>query len=100
MENRVMNLSAVHESEKPVSAKKYFSDGGSDVLCIQILESQLLKEHITKIPARLLCVSGKVSYKDEQNENHLLTSGQYIDIIPFVKHWVEGIENSQLILIK
>jgi quercetin dioxygenase-like cupin family protein len=95
-----MNLSENHIPDKEVSAKSVFEKTEAKVTAIQILKDGLLKEHSTKTPAVLVCVSGEVVYEDEKNNKELLTSGDYYDIEPMVKHWVKGIKNSQLLLIK
>ena len=53
-----MNLIDVHDN-KGVSAKPISQSIASKVIAIQILTNELLKEHITKIPAVLFCVLGK-----------------------------------------
>ena len=95
-----MNLKDVHKNEKEVSAKAISSFSNCKVTAIQILENGLLKEHITKTPALLLCVNGEVLFQDETKQEVLLKSGDFHKIEPMLKHWVKGISKSQLILIK
>ena len=95
-----MNLKDIHPADKEVSAKSIASAVGGKVTAIQILESGLLKEHITKIPAILVCVLGEVIYEDENNNKITLKAGDFHEITPMVKHWVKGVLNSQLILVK
>ncbi len=94
-----MKLIDIHD-KKGVSAKPISQNLTSKVIAIQILANELLKEHITNIPAVLICVLGEVDYKDEKGTKINLKSGDYFEIEPMVKHWVKGIQDSQLLLIK
>ncbi|MBB4118997.1 quercetin dioxygenase-like cupin family protein [Mesonia hippocampi] len=94
-----MNLIDIHEN-KSVSAKQLSTAITSKVIALQILANGLLKEHITNTPAVLICVKGEVIYEDERGNKINLTSGDFKEIEPLVKHWVKGIRDSQLILIK
>lgn len=92
-----MNLKELH-TDKEVSAKPVSQALKSKVISIQILKNGILKEHLTKEPALLVCVSGEVEYEDERGSSVPLRSGDFHEIEPLVKHWVKGIEDSQLIL--
>ncbi len=95
-----MNLSDKHDSKRPISASPLFKGTEGTVTCLQILKDQELKEHTTKVPALLICVSGEVVFENEQGLKETLSSGDYINIESMVKHWVNGSEDSQLLLIK
>jgi quercetin dioxygenase-like cupin family protein len=95
-----MNIQSVHTEEKAVSAKKLFSTTEGNVAALQILAGGLLKEHITAVPALLICINGHAVFKNEQGMLENLLSGDMVNIEPNVKHWVEGITDTQLILIK
>jgi quercetin dioxygenase-like cupin family protein len=95
-----MNIKSFHTEEKPVSAKKVFSTTEGNVTALQIKANGVLKEHITTVPALLICINGKAKFKNENGENQNLLSGDMVNIEPNVKHWVEGIEDTQLLLIK
>jgi quercetin dioxygenase-like cupin family protein len=95
-----MNISQQHESEKAVSAKPLFKTSEGNVTALQILENALLKEHITKVPALLVCINGEVVFENENYLRQTLTTGDYILVEPLVKHWVRGVQDSQLLLIK
>ncbi|MBK9254241.1 MAG: hypothetical protein IPM42_02005 [Saprospiraceae bacterium] len=95
-----MNITTLHSKEKPVSALSIFKGTDGTATSLQILAGQLLKEHITKVPALLICITGKAVFENEQGMKEELASGDYIHIEPMVKHWVSGIEDSQLLLIK
>lgn len=94
-----MHLSAIHAENKAVSAKQLFKGEGT-VIALQIISGQQLKEHLTKIPALLVCVNGHVIYKDEQQREVILQSGDYINIEPMVKHWLDAVVESNLLLVK
>jgi quercetin dioxygenase-like cupin family protein len=95
-----MNLKDLHTKLKPVSAIPHFKAAEGNVTAIQILNNQLLKEHTTKTPALLVCVTGEVVFENEKGIKEILLPGDYVNIEPMVKHSVKGIEDSQLLLIK
>ena len=94
-----MNLKTNHLTEKSVSALPLFKGEGT-TLAIQILKNQQLKEHITKVPALLVCAVGETVFENENGRKETLQSGDYVHIEPHVKHWVVGRADSQLLLIK
>lgn len=94
-----MRICDLHTEDKEVSAKPFFKGEGMTVT-MQIKEGGLLKEHITKIPAVLTCLQGEVVFENEDGIKETLCSGDYIEIEPMVKHWVKGIKESQLLLLK
>ena len=95
-----MNIKELHTQEKPVSATSLFKSELGNATAIKILKGEKLKEHITKTPALLLCLEGEVIFENENGKKERLISGDYVNIEPMVKHWVEGTSESQLILIK
>jgi len=95
-----MNLKKLHTHDKTVSATSLFKSEFGNATAIQILRGEKLAEHFTKTPALLICVEGKVVYETENGIKEILQSGDYVNIEPMVKHWVEGIIESQLELIK
>jgi len=95
-----MNIKELHSPEKAVSAVSLFKTEFGNATALQILQGEKLKEHITKVPALLICVKGEVVFENENAHKETLTPGDYINIEPMVKHWVEGIVDSQLVLIK
>lgn len=97
---QAQSISQLHKSETPVSAQVLFKGIEGVTRALQINKSGLLKEHVTETEAMLICVSGEVKYEDEKKNSYILKQGEYIKIQPKVKHWVTGIENSQLLLIK
>ena len=95
-----MNIKELHTQEKPVSSTSLFKSELGNATSIQILQGERLKEHITKTPALLVCVEGKVIFENEKGIKETLMSGDYINIESMIKHWIEGVIESQLILIK
>lgn len=95
-----MNIKDLHSQEKPVSAISLFKSELGNATAIQILQGEKLMEHITKTPALLICIEGKAVFENENGIKATLLSGDYVTIEPMVKHWVEGIQESQLVLIK
>lgn len=95
-----MNIKDLHTKLKPVSAIPHFKAAEGNVTAIQILNNQLLKEHITKAPALLVCVTGEVFFENEEGTKEILLPGDYVNIEPMIKHSVKGIADSQLLLIK
>ena len=95
-----MNLRNVHTASKEVSATNVFKGELGTATAIQLRKDGLLKEHTTKTPTLLLCVLGSVRYQDETNKAIALTPGDFVNISPNVKHWLEAQEESQLILLK
>lgn len=95
-----MKIKDLHTQEKPVSAVSLFKSDLGNATAIKILTGEKLKEHITKTPALLLCIEGEVLFENEFGSKETLHPGDYINIEPMVKHWVEGNMESHLILIK
>lgn len=95
-----MNLKNLHTENKAVQTNVLFQPTDGKVISLQIAKNEQLSEHITKIPALLVCVSGKGSYGDEKGNKIVLQSGDYVNIEPNVKHWVDAFEESNFLLIK
>lgn len=95
-----MNIIDLLDKNKPVEMKRVFDANDKQVNVMRILEGQHLKEHTTPIPAFLVCINGEVVYNDEQGLSETLVTGDFVNIAPNVKHWVDGIKDSNLLLIK
>lgn len=98
--NSKMNLKDLHKDSIGVQTNMMFPATNGKVISLQILKNSQLKEHITDVPALLVCVSGIAVYEDEKGNKSTLSSGDFVKIEPNVKHWVNGIETSNLLLIK
>ncbi len=95
-----MNIRSLHPKGKSVSAISFFKGSEGQATALQILAGQILKEHITKTPALLLCLTGQAVFENEEGIKETLLPGDHVHIAPMVKHWVVAAEDSQLILIK
>ena len=95
-----MNLKDLHTEDKPVQTKVVFEPTESKVISLQIASGGQLKEHITKVPALLVCVTGNAVFQDEKGKSIELKSGDYVNIEVNVKHWVDANEDSNLLVIK
>ncbi len=95
-----MNIKALHDQGKAVSAKVFFRGEQGSTTALQILQNQQLKKHITNVPALLICVEGKVVFNNEQGMEVTLLPGDYVAIKPMVTHWVDAMVDSYLLLIK
>ena len=95
-----MNIKELHTQEKQVSATSLFKSEQGNATAIKILKGEKLKEHITKIPALLICMEGQVIFENEKGIKETLLPGDYVNIEPMIKHWVEATIESQLVLIK
>lgn len=98
--NTKMNLKELHTDNKGVQTNMMFPATDGKVISLQILKDSKLEEHVTKVPALLVCVSGNAVYEDEKGIKAVLFSGDFVKIEPNVKHWVIGIESTNLLLIK
>lgn len=95
-----MNLKELHPKDKSLSAVNLFKGESGTVTAMQLDKEGMLKEHVTKTPALLLCISGQVTYEDETGQKITLESGDYVAITPLVKHWLLANAKSQLVLMK
>ena len=98
--NNKMNLKELHTDIKGVQTNMMFPATDGKVISLQILKDATLEEHVTKVPALLVCVSGNAIYEDEKGIKAVLFSGDFVKIEPNVKHWVNAIESTNLLLIK
>lgn len=95
------HISELHENNKGISAKPIFkSTLGGNATAIQLLRNQSFKEHSSKTDAFLICIEGKVFYKDELDNEYELHPGDFVNIKADIKHWLESPQDSQLLLIK
>jgi quercetin dioxygenase-like cupin family protein len=95
-----MNLSELHDEGKAVSTKSLFKGTDGTAISLKLLAGGLLKEHITKAPALLICIEGAALFENEKGLKENLTPGDYIHIEANVKHWAKGVLPSELMLLK
>lgn len=94
-----MNLKDVHTEDNPVQTKLLFQAEEGKVVSLQIAAGEQLKEHVSKVPAILICVSGKAIYKQASGDV-ILEAGDYVMIPKDVTHEVNAITDSNFVLIK
>ena len=95
-----MNLINLHSSDKSVQTQVLFEPTENKVIALQIAKNEQLKEHVTKVPALLVCINGDATFSNENGEKIHLKSGDFIKIPVDVKHWVDAHELSNFLLIK
>ncbi len=95
-----MNIKDLLNNEKAVSTAMLFNSENASVKAIQILKGEKLKEHVSKIPALLICIIGNAVFENEKDVKETLLPGDYVWIDPMVKHWISAVSNSQLVLLK
>ena len=97
-----MNLKELLNQTKEVSTKVLFQSDleKSNIIGLKIQADGVLKEHVSKTPALLICVKGEVVYRDEKGAENRLKSGDLQEIQPMVKHEVTGVSESYLVLCK
>jgi quercetin dioxygenase-like cupin family protein len=98
--NQFKNLQSLHDSTKALSVQLLFKGTDGTTRSLQLKKDGLLPEHTTPNQALLVCVSGEVLYEDETKQQHLLKAGDIFFIQPNVKHWLKGLRDSQLLLMK
>ena len=95
-----MNLINLHSSDKPVQTQVLFEPTENKVIALQIAKNEQLKEHVTKVPALLVCINGDATFSNENGEKIHLKSGDFIKIPVDVQHWLDAHELSEFLLIK
>lgn len=93
-----MNLKDLHTENKAVQTNRVFEPNKS-VVSLYIAKGEQLKEHVSKEPAFLVCVSGKAIFTTENQLTVNLEQGDYVLIEPMVKHWIDAIIDTNLLLI-
>lgn len=97
---QINTLSSLHDSTKSLSVQLLFKGSEGNTRALQLKKDGLLPEHITKTEALLICITGEIVFETENNEKYILKAGEYVHITPNVKHWLKGIQESQLLLLK
>ena len=95
-----MNLKNLHTENKPVQTNMLFSTTEGKVISLQIASGEHLKEHLSKVPALLVCVSGNAIYNEENGTTIELKTGDFVNIEADVKHSIDAIAESNFLLIK
>lgn len=95
-----MNIKDLHPDIKAVSTASLFKTTEGNVTSLQILAGEQLKEHVTKVPALLICLTGEAIFENENGLKLTLTTGEYVNIEPQIKHWINAKSTSNLVLMK
>lgn len=95
-----LNLKKLHTENIAVQTSILFEPAKKKVVSLQIAKNEQLAEHITDVPALLVCVSGNAVYNDEKGQKINLRQGDYVKIESNVKHSINAIEESNFLLIK
>jgi len=95
-----MNLKKLHTEAKAIQTQVLFEPTEAKVISLQIAKGEQLKEHVSKSPALLVCISGKATYSDENGTKEELVQGNFVFIEANVKHKVEAYQESNFLLIK
>ncbi len=95
-----MNLNNLLPTDAKVAAKNIFNGAIGQTNIIKINAGEMLKEHITKTQALLICLQGNATYEDENDQSISLQTSDYHLIEPGIKHWIKANENSLFLLIK
>jgi len=95
-----MNVRELHDASKLMSFKTLFKSECGTVSSIQLREDGIIDKHVTKVPATLICIKGKVVFEDEKGMEETLASGDFVLIEPNVVHWVKGLKRSDLVLFR
>lgn len=95
-----MNLKNLHPENKAVQTKVVFEPIESKVISMQIAAGETLKEHVSKIPALLVCVSGNAVFTDEKGAVIPLKSGVFVRIEENIQHAIKAVDESNFLLIK
>lgn len=70
-----------------------------NIITIGLKQGQLLKKHVTKIPATLIVLKGRINF-EIAGTTHLLVPMETFDIPVDVEHEVIGLEESAFVVIK
>ena len=95
-----MHLKDNHSKEKLISSLTIFKGEMGTTTSMQILNDQRINEHVSKVPALLICVTGEIVFEDEHGKSEILLPADIINIEPQVKHRVVAKKDSLLLLIK
>lgn len=97
--NTAAHLLDLIKIDRAISTGLLFQSTEGKVIVLNILKNETLAEHITKIPAILVCIDGKAIYTEE-NKEILMSPGTFINIPENKIHKVTALENSNFLLIK
>jgi quercetin dioxygenase-like cupin family protein len=97
---KAMNLKELHTEQKAVQTKLMFTAEDGKVVSMQIAQGEELKEHVSKLPALFVCITGDATYEDENGKSLHMKAGDYVFIEKDVKHKVTAKKVSNFLLIR
>ena len=92
-----MNIRELHRNDKPISTAELFKTSHVNVTAIQLQKGEQIKEHVSKTPALLLCISGEAVYETADSGKIILSAGDYTNIEADEKHWCITSAKSELL---
>ena len=95
-----MNIQNTHPVAKDVSAIALFKGVEGITTSIHLSKDAELTKHQSKTHALLICILGDVVFENQNGVKERLKQGDYVEIEPFISHWVIGVMDSYLLLIK
>ncbi len=95
-----MNIQQLHAEEKKVSAITFFKGEEGVTKSIHLSKGAELSKHQTKTSAILLCLLGEAVFENGNGFKETLKQGDYVNIEPLVDHWIIGVSDCHLLLIK
>lgn len=95
-----MNIQQLHPTEKQVSGILLFKGEEGETKSLHISKGAEVSKHQSKIPALLICIIGEIVFENGNGIKKTLKQGDYVNIEPLVDHWMKGITDSHLLLIK
>lgn len=94
------NISTILGNDKAVQTSLLFNNVDQKVIVLKIQAKEVLKEHVSKVPSLLVCVSGEGIYKEKEGQSMLMKDGDYVLIPQDILHEVSAIKTSEFLLIK
>ena len=97
-----MQLKAHFEgNEKPLATQKIKAGGDGDAIVIRLLANAELPAHMTKVPAKLICLEGSATYQELDGRTIALVPFETVEIPENHQHAVKANgEGALLILLK
>lgn len=95
-----MNIKDIHPKGKKVSALNLFKGVEGVTTYIHLSIDAELTKHQSNTHALLVCIDGHVVFENQNGVKEILKQGDYVEIEPFVSHWIIGVMDSNLLLIK
>ena len=95
-----MNVQQLHPTEKEVSGIPLFKGEEGETKSLRISKGAEVSKHQSKTPALLICIIGEIVFENGNGVKETLKQGDYVNIDPLIDHWMKGVADSHLLLIK